>query len=295
MKRILIVKTGKSETFAEPTSSTPSYGDVLRSTVILHPFKNDHVTWVTSTEALPLLRRNPFVSHLVTDEEVTPTYFSQADIVVNLEREARWLECTNASTAPEKFGYGGNLRSSTLHLDPVTTQTWQERLFALLGLQWSGEPYIYVPPRISTENFDIGLNWSVGPKWPSKAWPIENWQRLFQRFAGNYSVSWQQGFNSLDAYAGWIASCNTIVTCDTLGLHLALALKKKVVALFGPTPAHEIPLYGQGIALSPDPRGEQIRPPMAELSVTSVETALLEVLSKTKQIHRSENTVETHP
>ncbi len=37
-----------------------------------------------------------------------------------------------------------------------------------------------------------------------------------------------------------------MVTGDTTALHLAIGLKKKVVALFGPTCAQEIELYGRG-------------------------------------------------
>jgi heptosyltransferase-2 len=43
-----------------------------------------------------------------------------------------------------------------------------------------------------------------------------------------------------------IAACDVIVTGDSLGLHLGVALKKWVVAWFGPTCAHEIDLYGRG-------------------------------------------------
>jgi heptosyltransferase-2 len=37
-----------------------------------------------------------------------------------------------------------------------------------------------------------------------------------------------------------------VVTGDTLALHVALGLEKRVVALFGPTSAAEIDLYGLG-------------------------------------------------
>jgi ADP-heptose:LPS heptosyltransferase len=37
-----------------------------------------------------------------------------------------------------------------------------------------------------------------------------------------------------------------VVTGDTTALHLAIALKKKVLAIFGPTCAQEIELYGRG-------------------------------------------------
>ena len=39
---------------------------------------------------------------------------------------------------------------------------------------------------------------------------------------------------------------DVVVTGDTLGLHAALALGKRVVALFGPTSPWEIDMYGQG-------------------------------------------------
>jgi len=40
-----------------------------------------------------------------------------------------------------------------------------------------------------------------------------------------------------------------VVTSDTLGMHLAVALKKPVIALFGPTCPQEIDLYGRGTKL----------------------------------------------
>lgn len=46
-----------------------------------------------------------------------------------------------------------------------------------------------------------------------------------------------------------IASCDVVVSGDSLGLHIALAFQKPVVAWFGPTCAHEIDLY-IGIAVT---------------------------------------------
>jgi heptosyltransferase-2 len=46
--------------------------------------------------------------------------------------------------------------------------------------------------------------------------------------------------------------CDLIVTGDTLALHVAVALDKMVVALFGPTSAAEIDLYGRGVKLVSD-------------------------------------------
>ena len=48
----------------------------------------------------------------------------------------------------------------------------------------------------------------------------------------------------------WINSNHLIITQDSLGLHLALALKKIVIGLFGPTDAKEVHLYGGAKAIN---------------------------------------------
>jgi heptosyltransferase-2 len=52
--------------------------------------------------------------------------------------------------------------------------------------------------------------------------------------------------NSLSEFAGFISLMDVIVCSDTLAMHLAIALKRKVVALFGPTCPQEVDLYGRG-------------------------------------------------
>jgi heptosyltransferase-2 len=99
--------------------------------------------------------------------------------------------------------------------------------------------------------YDIGFNWTVGNKWTNKAWPKTYWQKLEGLVKGKYSISWQQGLNSIYEYIDWINSCRLIVTADTLGLHICLALNKNVVALFGPTSHREIYFYNCGSYLLP--------------------------------------------
>lgn len=45
------------------------------------------------------------------------------------------------------------------------------------------------------------------------------------------------------------AACDIILTGDSLGMHMGIALEKWVVAWFGPTCAHEIDLFGRGVAV----------------------------------------------
>lgn len=46
-----------------------------------------------------------------------------------------------------------------------------------------------------------------------------------------------------------MTACDVVVSGDSLGLHMALALGKRVVAWFGPTCAHEIDLYDRGASV----------------------------------------------
>ena len=53
-------------------------------------------------------------------------------------------------------------------------------------------------------------------------------------------------------FAALVGLCNVAVTGDTLAMHVALALGRRVVVLFGPTSAPEIDTYGQGEKVVPD-------------------------------------------
>jgi heptosyltransferase II len=46
-----------------------------------------------------------------------------------------------------------------------------------------------------------------------------------------------------------VAAVDAVFTGDSLGMHMAIGLKKQVVAWFGPTCAHEIELFGRGEAV----------------------------------------------
>ena len=46
-----------------------------------------------------------------------------------------------------------------------------------------------------------------------------------------------------------LQACDIVITGDSLGMHMAIALKKWVIAWFGPTCSHEIDLYERGVRL----------------------------------------------
>ncbi len=250
-RQVLIIKTGFSEFLDRSISTTVSLGDVLLSTCILPLFKNDQVTWVTSWAARLLLNNNPYINRtLIFGPNVLPEITSRRyDVLVNLEKDigiCTWLTQIKAS---KRYGFYFNNRIHDIASYGKLTQhllagqenhrhiekTWMESLYEALGARWNGERPILHRQRRSREKYDIGFNFSVGAKWPTKAWPIAKWKDLEKLLERKFTVGWQEGHKSILKYVDWMDSCRLVITSDSLGQILALALDKKVVSLYGPT------------------------------------------------------------
>lgn len=126
----------------------------------------------------------------------------------------------------------------------------------------------------------VGLNTGAGTRWPAKLWAKEQFVETAQRVSTE--LSWgvlllggpteaernqrigaaleQRGTrfadgcsdNSIARFIALMDLCDVVVSGDTLAMHLAIGLEKPVVALFGPTSAAEIELYGKGVKLEPE-------------------------------------------
>jgi len=305
--RVLIIKPGYSETLDADNSGIVSLRDVLRTTVVLHLFPPDqyHVTWVVDSKAAPLLRNNPYIDRLLVISAFTPHLLLSEwfDVVINFEKEPGICAVADRIPAWRRYGF---------RLDPIThtavsyefsdeavlmandidtkrskSKSWSSILYEMLGHRYDGQPYVlgYTPK--SSVQYDVGLNHLIGDKFPLKRWPEANWKHLHDSIAPKYSVSWQQGTNDLFAYIEWIASCRVLVTNDSLGLHIGLALGKPVIALFGPTIASEVdgatltritpPLDWPCIPCLESTCGQEI-PCMNFIQVATVQSAVREAL-----------------
>lgn len=288
MQKVLIIKCGWSETLDADDSGIVSLGDVLRSTVILHLFKHHHVTWLTDTKAVPLLKGNPFISRLLTVNAFTPCLLlsDHFDIIVNLEKDAGISAMADRIPAWTRYGFRhdktGQIDSyehSDGALDMVTDlnakienkKCWSQVLFEMMGACYNGEGYIlgYQPKDNHFGcDYDIGLNSQIGSKFPEKQWG--KWQTLYcGNILENQAVCTQPAETNLYDYMDWINSCKTIITNDSLGLHIALALGKRVIALFGPTSAVEV--YGNKLVKLTPPDGSKN---IKDISVESVVNSL---------------------
>ena len=119
----------------------------------------------------------------------------------------------------------------------------------------------------------IGLNTGSGTRWKMKSLPFASLKLLIKSLHKNHQLillggTQEQDMNDrlsrltgvpnsggkhgLREFAGIVNQCSLLITGDTLALHLALALHKKIVAFFGPTSPYEIDLFSMGEKLFPN-------------------------------------------
>jgi heptosyltransferase-2 len=216
------------------------------------------------------LQGNPYIQRILPYDlsSVLQLQRERFDTVINLEKVPGVCALADSISAWRRYGfrfdeahgvaeaYDGCEKIVSLCKDGDFKRTykgsWQESLLQIVGAQWEGQEYIIGYQPGSKEVFDVGLNWAVGAKWANKAWPAQKWEELKHLLDGKFSYSGQEGMHDLRGYMDWINSCRLLVTNDSLGLHIALALQKKVVVLYGPTNPNETHFYGRAEVLYPE-------------------------------------------
>lgn len=122
----------------------------------------------------------------------------------------------------------------------------------------------------------VGINPGAGGRWELKRWTVNGYtyiinalhkagykvlllggpeessliELLLRRCRGKAVSSGTD--NSLPDFFAKVNLCDVVVCGDTMALHAALGLKKKVMALVGPTSAAELEMYGRGLKVVPD-------------------------------------------
>jgi|WetSurMetagenome_2_1015567.scaffolds.fasta_scaffold58096_2 ADP-heptose:LPS heptosyltransferase len=167
------------------------------------------------------------------------------------------------------------------------TKTYQEIIAEAAEVDYHGDPYIFnltAADRSEAADFfrkargskrpKIGLNTGAGSKFLTKQWPAAHYRKLIRSLIRDLGAevyllggAREKALNadlakgasgrvhhtgtghSLRQFAGFVEAMDAVVTSDTLGMHIAIALGRPVVALFGPTAPQEITLYGRGAKL----------------------------------------------
>lgn len=267
MKTTLLIKTGNSELLEKDTQGGISLGDVFRTTVLLSSLDGE-IIWLTSKLAYPLLAENRKISKLLTwgvDNNLIPY---KVDTVINLEKGEGFCTFTSSLMAKNKFGFvkkdkkieiiGNNSKYiyNLIHstkLRRKNKKSVQEILYNLIGKKYKGEEYILGYKPKTKVIYDVGLNFHVGSKWPTKGLPLEFWENLSEGLTAlNLKVSWQEGMANIYKYIDWLNSNKIIITGDSLGLHIAVTLKKDTIAIFGPTSIYEVGNFKNLVKIKPD-------------------------------------------
>ena len=240
-------------------------GDVLRTTTILRALDGP-VTWVTRAASLPLLENVPQIAELVPLDEAErlrgrrfalaaclddePEACRLLDLVRCDRRVGAFLEDGRVSygeSARPWYDMGLVSRFGKERADALkrqNTRSFQEHLFATFGLTFAGEDYVFGYPPRQVSRRRVGIEMRADVRWQWKRWV--RYPELVERLrADGLNVFVFEQRPDLRDFIADVNACGLVVAGDTLTMHVALALGKRVLAVFGPTSAPEIHDYGR--------------------------------------------------
>ncbi|MBC7949849.1 MAG: hypothetical protein H7Y42_18335 [Chitinophagaceae bacterium] len=252
MDNFLIIKTGAA-------------GDVVRTTSLLRVLQGN-IYWVTAEENKALMPEG-----LTTLTTLTPTE-AASDLnsirftqVISLEEDEECARlASNANTGElvgvylnnETIDYTENSsywfdmsrisklgRTRANELKAENTSSYQDCIFNMTGRRFTGETYYLYSPGDITPTSMIGIEKRAGGRWPNKHWwGYDDLIRSLETQGFSVKVFHQR--DNIRDYIADIASCQHIVSGDSLAMHLALANNRSCTAIFNCTSPQEIYDYG---------------------------------------------------
>jgi len=261
--------------------------EAARPVLEQNPYVNE--TWSLGTESLARLGVQTF--HLVLNPDASKASAGMASVARAKERRGFMLGEVGQVVPLSPEAETWLALGARDDLKRANRTTYQDHVHRMCGLDAEGQGIVLRLTDREREFADrwlgdagiepgtrlIGFNTGSSPRWPKKQWPRERYLDLARRLEGMFDgrvvllggrlergtnrwLSEQTGGYALDTgsdhdlrhYFALVGRCDVVVTGDTLGLHVALALGKKVVALFGPTSPWEVDLYGRGVRVVSD-------------------------------------------
>ena len=240
-------------------------GDVLRTTPLLRRLPG-RITWVTDAESLPILKDAPRLHRAVPFSSAGSLRGKAFDLVLNFDEDVRACRLAASMKASRRAGAwldGGAVsycensapwfdmslvsrlgREKADRLKKRGRRAYQDYLFRACGLRFRGEEYVLPVRPAAAKNDAVALESRVGEKWPMKAW--SGFGELEESLEGRGLRPFVLKPRArLADYFADINRASVVVAGDTLAMHAALALRKKVVALFTCTSPDEIHGYGR--------------------------------------------------
>jgi len=240
-------------------------GDVVRTTPLLRRLSGS-VTWITAVKNCTLLdgladnlRHFPWeararaldipydllinledsleVAHFlknVTSAEIFGAYADSSDCLCYTNNSKRWFDLSLISS------YG---RREADRLKFLNRHTYQELIFAGLGLRFAGDPYLLPNPIETGLSGDVAIAADAGHVWPMKKWAYYGELKEALEDTG-LTVNVLPERRSLLEHLADVRNHRCLVGGDSLPMHFALGTRTPCVTLFTCTSPWEIYDYG---------------------------------------------------
>ena len=167
-------------------------------------------------------------------------------------------------------------RALSDHANKNNRKTYVQMIFDICELPYENNTYtltnykkgygLELKNKCKLKNKILGINIGSSPRWPSKRWHLDLVKEFCKKLPKQYDILIlggkaeeqtqnklveelnKQGIkaykndpnNSIPEFISVIDICDTIVTSDSMALHIAIGLNKKVISLFFCTPPWEI-------------------------------------------------------
>lgn len=164
----------------------------------------------------------------------------------------------------------------------ANTKSYLQEIFEICGYEHKGEPYLMDTHDDKGFVWDlpkdkkiIGLNTGCGGRWTTRLWSIGRWVELIAQLRQQHpdaeilllggeaedernkeiqklSDATYLGYFSLNAFINLVNHCHLVVTQVTMGMHITLALGKRIVLMNNIFNPYEFDLFGKGEIVMPD-------------------------------------------
>jgi heptosyltransferase-2 len=240
-------------------------GDVVRTTPLLKHLTGE-VSWITAAKNVPLLAGLTKTLRCAAWEQRAHFCDRDYDLVINLEDTADVAQFLPQVKFKKLFGAFCDANGALIYTDDSrgwfdlsliskfgkqaadklkleNRRTYQDLIFAGLGLQFKGEKYLLPAPAQTDFSGDV----AIAPK-AGHVWPMKNWAYYGELKAGlekkGLTVNVLPERASLLEHLGDVQNHRVLVSGDSLPMHFALGLDVRCVTIFNCTSPWEIYDYG---------------------------------------------------
>jgi ADP-heptose:LPS heptosyltransferase len=164
----------------------------------------------------------------------------------------------------------------------ANTKSYLQEIFEICGFTHQSEPYLMDAHTDKGYKWNlpagkkiIGMNTGCGGRWTTRLWSIDKWVELVSILkqqhpdaeilllggeaedARNKEIQQRSGalylgYFSLFEFINLVNQCHLVITQVTMGMHITLALGKKIVLMNNIFNPYEFDLFGKGEIVAPD-------------------------------------------